>query len=147
VESGSKSLRGGQQPGHRWVDHTGELELELHGVDEAAVFEQACAALAELLGERSATSAEESVVRRIELSVADRALLLAEWLSELVFLAETEGFVPERTAALELTDQRLKAVVEGRLGEPPHLVKAVTYHGLSFERAGEGWRARVVLDV
>jgi SHS2 domain-containing protein len=26
-------------------------------------------------------------------------------------------------------------------------VKAVTYHGLELVREGEGWRARVVLDV
>jgi SHS2 domain-containing protein len=37
--------------------------------------------------------------------------------------------------------------VRGRRGEPSALVKAVTRHGLAFERRETGWRARVVLDV
>jgi SHS2 domain-containing protein len=37
--------------------------------------------------------------------------------------------------------------VGGRRGEPPHRVKAVTYHRLAFERRGAGWTATVVLDV
>jgi SHS2 domain-containing protein len=41
----------------------------------------------------------------------------------------------------------LTAVVAGSAGDPPHLVKGVTYHGLRFERTGAGWLARVVLDV
>jgi len=37
--------------------------------------------------------------------------------------------------------------VAGVLGEPPPLVKAVTYHRLAFEPSGERYVARVVLDV
>ena len=73
--------------------------------------------------------------------------LLAAFLEELVYLAETQGLVPERVAGFDLEGTRLRATVEGRLGQPPHLVKAVTYHGLELVREGEGWRARVVLDV
>ena len=61
--------------------------------------------------------------------------------------AETEGFVPERAGELELDDGVLRATVRGHRGEPRHLVKAVTLHRLLFEPEGDGWRARVVLDV
>ena len=64
-----------------------------------------------------------------------------------VFLAETESFVPEHVVALELERDSVHAVVDGRRDTPPHLVKAVTYHRLFFERAGDVWRANVVLDV
>jgi SHS2 domain-containing protein len=37
-------------------------------------------------------------------------------------------------------------MVQGWEGAPPHLVRAATFHRLSFEPAGAGWRARVVLD-
>ena len=62
-------------------------------------------------------------------------------------LAETEGLVPERLTRLEVGDDYLHAQVEGRHGAPAHLVKAVTYHRLEFERVDDGWRASVVLDV
>jgi SHS2 domain-containing protein len=41
----------------------------------------------------------------------------------------------------------VEATVAGFLNEPPPLVKAVTYHRLAFAQAGDGYRARVVLDV
>jgi len=41
----------------------------------------------------------------------------------------------------------IEANVRARVADPPHLVKAVTYHRLAFEAHGERWRARAVLDV
>ena len=129
---------------YRWVEHTAELELEVEAAGEAEVFADAAAALGELLDDGSGGPAER---REIVLRSAERATLLADWLEELVFLAETEDFVPERLASLELEETRLQAEVEGRSGAPPHLVKAVTYHGLELVHDGKNWRARTILDV
>jgi protein archease len=129
---------------YRWVEHTAELQLELEAPTEEALFADALAAFAELVGREPAGEPDAHEVRA---SAPDRAALLAEWLSELVFLAETQDFVPERATALELSDGELRARVEGRRGRPAHLVKSVTYHGLELRRDGHGWRARVVLDV
>jgi SHS2 domain-containing protein len=130
---------------YRWVEHTGEVELEVDAVTEEEVFADAARALGELLG--AAEPSEEPARRTVKARAPDRATQLAAWLDELVFLAEVEGFVPERVAAVELGGDHVTASVEGRVGSPAHLVKAVTYHGLSFARAGDGWRASVVLDV
>ena len=129
------------------MEHTGELELELWGASEEEVFCEALAAMGELLGDEAGGSAGDAV-REVEVHGADRGRLLAEWLGELAFLAEVEGFVPERAEALDLGDDgRLRARVAGRMGAPPHLVKAVTYHRLAFARQGDGWVARAILDV
>jgi SHS2 domain-containing protein len=130
---------------HRYVEHTGEVELELEGPTEAAVFEQAALALAELVRRPGGGAAES---REIVLPPAERSLLLVDWLGELVFLAEVDGFVPDRVTRLDVDASGLHVLVEGRCGTPAHLVKAVTLHGLRFGRdAGGGWQARVVLDV
>lgn len=129
---------------YRFVEHTGELEIEFEAATEPAVFAEALAALHELLGEGRGEAGER---REIVLSAPDRSALLAEWLSELVFLAETEGFVPERVEQIELTERQLTATVAGRRGNPPHLVKAVTYHRLGLGPTDGGWAGRVVLDV
>jgi protein archease len=129
---------------HRWVEHTGELELTLEASDEAEVFAAALAALRELLDDGSTGPAER---RRVTLRSPERATLLADWIDELVFLAETEDFVAERVDAFELRPDGLDATVLGRRGRPPHLVKAVTYHGLEFAADGDRVRARAVLDV
>jgi SHS2 domain-containing protein len=141
-------MPGATEPGklpamHRFVEHTGEVELEIQAPTEAGVFAEAVAAFGELLeggnGERAR--------HEIAVSAGDRAALLVDWMNELVFLAEVEGFVPERLSSLELRNGGLAATVDGRRGNPPHLVKAVTLNDLKLERTDGCWQARVVLDV
>jgi SHS2 domain-containing protein len=128
----------------RWVEHTAELELEIEAPTQEAVFGEALAAFAELVGHGSGPR----TTRELEVEADEPALLLAEWLSELVYLADAEQFVSERIAAVELGEDRLRATIEGHLGEPRPLVKGVTLHRLEFQPDDTvGWRARVVLDV
>ncbi len=126
-----------------WVDHTSEVELEISAATEAEVFADATRAVGELLG----ASPDGSDRRRFTAAADDRAVLLAEWIGELVLCAEDEGFVPSCALEVDVRDDAVDAVVAGEHGDPPHLVKAVTYHRLAFERAPGGWQARVVLDV
>jgi len=128
---------------HRFVEHTGELELCVEAPTEAGVFEEVLAAF------RTLVDSEGGVPTRHDLDVAalDRALLLVAWLDELVFLAEVEDFVPDRVVSLALEDDRLRATVEGRRGRPVQLVKAVTLNSLELREEGGRWHARVVLDV
>jgi SHS2 domain-containing protein len=127
----------------RWVDHTSELELEIAASSEEEIFGEALAAVAELAGEADGPP----VTKAIEVEADDRALLLVEWLAELVYLSETEELLPERLTALDLADGKLRATVQGRHGQARHLIKAVTLHRLEFTRDDGEWRARVVLDV
>jgi SHS2 domain-containing protein len=128
---------------YRWVEHTGELELEVEAGTEQGVFEEVFQAMCELLS----TEAGQPVTATVDLSAPDRPALLADWVAELAYLAESEGLVPERLVTLELTGSTLTAVVEGHRGTPPQLVKGATYHRLSLEPANDGFRGRVVLDV
>jgi SHS2 domain-containing protein len=129
---------------YRWVEHTAEVELHVEAESREGVFGEALAAFAELV---SRDDRGERVEHEVTAEAQDDATLLAEWLGELVFLAETDDFVPERLERLELDGSRLRAVVSGHRGRPAHLVKAVTYHGLELARTGGVWRAKVVLDV
>jgi protein archease len=130
--------------GYRWVEHTAELELEIHGRTEEAMFAQALAAFAELMGEGHRG---EPVSRQIALAGEERAILLAHWLDELEFLAETEDLVPDAIERFELGAAGLRATVRCHRGRPRGVVKGVTYHRLAFERVSEGYRATVILDV
>jgi SHS2 domain-containing protein len=129
---------------YRWVDHTAEVELEIEAASEREVLEAALRALAELLGIDEAAGPER---RSLSLAATDRPTLLAAWIEELAFLAESEGFVATNLVELDLQSSALNATVAGVLAEPPPLVKAVTYHRLAFEPSGAGYVARVILDV
>ena len=131
---------------YRWIDHTAELELEIEAGSEESVFEEALAAVGELLGERAGEN-RGVAVHRVEVSAPDRATLLAEWLSELAYLAEADGFVPDAVRGLQLVGNALEAAVAGRRASPPHLIKAVTYHRLGMWEESGAWRARIIFDV
>jgi SHS2 domain-containing protein len=128
---------------YRFAAHTGEVQIEVEDASVERVFAEAALALAELIGGEDG----ERTTREVRVAASDPATLLAEWLGELVFLAETEGFVSEKVLALDLGDRSLRASVAGRTSTPRQLVKAVTYHDLVLEHRGERWFARVVLDV
>jgi protein archease len=129
---------------YRWVEHTSELELEIEAASESAVFLEALDAFAELMANEPSVDSER---RDVEVRGDDRESLLVAWLEELVFLAERDGFVPERATELDVGDGLVRATLRGHVGEPRHLVKAVTLHRLLFAADGKGWQARVVLDV
>jgi SHS2 domain-containing protein len=130
---------------YRWLDHTSEAELWIEDESPTAVLGEAAIALGDLLSEHRKG---EPVTHRVGVSAADLPALLAEWLGELVHLAETDGFVPERIVEMDLADSSLEAVVAGQRTEPQTLVKGVTYHRLEMAQdEGGSWHARVVLDV
>jgi SHS2 domain-containing protein len=134
---------------YRWVDHTAEMELEIEAAGEREVLEDAVWALAELLGVDGSepSDADAGTTRNVVAGAPDRPALLAAWIEELAFLAESEGFVATRVLDLEIGDGGVRAVVAGVLGAPPPLIKAVTYHRLEFAPRGDGYGARVILDV
>jgi len=124
-----------------WSEAEGELELEITAPDEQALFAEGFEAMRGLLG---GGAPETAVTREVELAGNDRAALLADFLAELAILADTEGLVPERMSRLELSDEGLRATVEGTRGDPPVRVKGATYERLAFEQAASGWLARAV---
>jgi predicted phosphoribosyltransferase/SHS2 domain-containing protein len=128
----------------RFLEHGGEVELELEAASEGGVFEAALEALAELV---SSGPGGEPAQHVLELPAGDHALLLVDWLNELVFLAEVEQFVPERLVSFELSGEKLRACVAGRRHRPRHLIKAVTLNRLDLRREGATWHAHLVLDV
>lgn len=127
---------------HRFVDHTSELELELEAGSAEGVLEEALLALRELLGSGSG----EDVERAVALEARDAPALLAAWLDELLYLADSEGLLPE-AAELDVSGSRLSGSVRLRRGDARPLVKAVTLHRLRFGPEDGVWRGRVVLDV
>jgi SHS2 domain-containing protein len=130
--------------GYRFVEHGGEVEVELQATTELGVFASALEALAELVKQ---DESGRPARRRIALENADHALLLVDWLGELALLAEVEEFAVERLVAAELAGDVLRAEVAGREGQARSLVKAVTLNDLALRCEDGIWHGRVVIDV
>ena len=128
---------------HEWRNHTAEIELRVVAPSEEQVFAEAADAFGRYI-ELDRTG--EPARHDLDLEADDRGALLVALLEELIYLADTEGFVPDRID-VHLDARRLAGVTDGRRTQIDPIVKAATYHGLRFERDGDAWEARVVFDV
>jgi SHS2 domain-containing protein len=129
-----------------------DCAFEIDGRDLHDLFETAALALAELMVDP--TTVATTVRRRITVSAPALDLLLYDWLGELIFRKDRDREVFPRTTVriIESEDATLVAdVAGGRLDAPGTALradpKAVTLHQFALERAREGWRARLVIDI
>jgi SHS2 domain-containing protein len=134
------------QASHEIVDHASEVRLRIRAGSLAELLAEAGRALAEVQLRESGASTPKW--RDIEVSAPDRAALLAEWLNELIFLGETEAWVPVQFEVERATDTSARVRASGMsLDRAPGLVKAATLHGLRVDEIAGGLEGEVVLDV
>jgi SHS2 domain-containing protein len=128
---------------YEWRSHTADIELRVLAPSENGVLADAADAFGRYV---ELDRDGEPARHELDLEAPDRGSLLVALLEELIFLADTEGFVPDRSE-LCVDGGRLSGVLDGRRTRIDPIVKAATYHGLRFERNGDVWDARVVFDV
>jgi SHS2 domain-containing protein len=128
---------------YEWRDHTAEVELVIRAGSPEDVFREATDAFGRFV-ELDAGGEPGSHV--LELEGRDHATLLVALVEELIYLADTEGFVADDSAAT-LEGNQLHVELTGRRTSVQPIVKAATYHDLAFELTDGSWEARVILDV
>ena len=129
-----------------------DCALEIYGDDLDDLFATAARALAETMVDP--VTLPPTAERRLRLEAPSLDLLLYDWLSELIYLKDSERLVfPQAEVRIE-TDRscRLAARLAGGPLDPARTalradVKAVTFYRFSIERQDHGWCARVVLDI
>ena len=134
-------------PSHEVRQHTSEIELHIRA-----------GSLGDLLGEAGRALSEVQLagadcmfggpVRSIQVSSADRAALLVDWLNELIFLADIDRWVAMDFSVDRVSDTEIAARASGvTLEWAPSRVKAATFHGLRVQDVPGGLEADIILDV
>jgi SHS2 domain-containing protein len=132
---------------HEVVDHTSEVRLRLKAGSLGDLLAESGRALAGIQLRDTARPAPGSW-RPIEVHSRDRASLLADWLNELIFLAETERWFATEFEIAHADERSLRVRARGVTMElAPGLVKAATLHGLKVEDVAGGLQGEVILDV
>jgi protein archease len=131
-------------------EHTADLGLRIRAANLEQLFVEAAEALfSAIVEDLSAVPPKQRL--DVQLQGDDRALLLFDWLNELLFRFDTEHLLFGKFE-VRLKDNTLNGTA---WGEPldlsrhlsSHEVKAITYHGLRVEQEENGWLAEVIVDI
>jgi SHS2 domain-containing protein len=136
--------------GYRIIAHTADVGISAWGADLGVALAAAGRGLFSLTVDLRTVRRRQ--VRNIEVSAPDREGLVVAWLSELIYLFDTEQLLLRHFEICEITDARLTARAYGEKVNPARhrlktAVKAATYHQLEVACDGSGCRLRVILDI
>jgi SHS2 domain-containing protein len=134
----------------RILEHTADIGFEALGGTRAEVFANAGRALFHIIVDPGSVEPREQV--NVLAQGTNQSELLVNWLSELLFLQDTEGWLFRDFEVISLSDNSIQAVARGEKFDPARhqiklLVKAITYHQLMLEKAAGVWRAQVYVDI
>jgi SHS2 domain-containing protein len=137
-------------------EHTADLGLRASAATlEDLLGEAARGLLAMLLANPDAVQPLQE--KEIQIEAVEPALLMFDWLSELLYVFETEKLMlAEFDIRLQAANDQAPFRLTARCrGEPmdetkhqmEHEVKAITYHGLEVIETARGWDAQVIVDI
>jgi len=134
----------------RILEHTADVGFEAVGATCEEVFANSARALFHLIVDLETIAPRDAT--SLSVGGSDTASLLVNWLSELLYLHDAEGWLFSEFAVTLQPDVSLAAVVRGeKFDSARHqskmMVKAITYHQLSLVRTPQGWRAQVYVDI
>jgi SHS2 domain-containing protein len=134
----------------RFIDHTGDLGIEVYGDSLRDLFQHAGEAFADIVTDAETIRPQES--KQICLDADNIEDLLVRWLNEFVFLFDTEDLLFSVFDIVSVDDHHIEATVKGEAYDDTRhpintTVKGATYHQLEVVRQNDLWKAHVIFDL
>lgn len=128
------------------LEHKADLKIRAFGKDLKELFLNTMIGMFE--GARYEGGKNE-IAREIKISSLDLPSLLVDFLSEILYLVETEKEVYQKVNFKEFSEKDIEAELIGKkLKRMGVHIKAVTYHGLDIHQKKDGsWQATVLFDI
>jgi SHS2 domain-containing protein len=150
LPKGRPGTRTVAMPQFRILEHPADVGFEAFGLTREEAFANAARALIYLIVELDTIEPCKEVPMQVQGN--DPESLLVNWLSEILFLHDAEGWIFRDFEIQSLQDDSLTAWARGEKFQPSRhqaklLVKAITYHQLALEKIPGGWRAQVYVDI
>ena len=140
--------------GFRFLEHTADAYVEAYGGSLEEAFENAAAAMTDVMTNVEKVKAEDEEVFVVE--AQDEAALLYSWLEELLVEFELKEKLYSRFEVSSIKETSEGFRLEARAwGEPydkrRHLskvgIKAATYHQMEINKEADGVTLRFILDI
>ncbi len=132
-------------------DHTADVGVRVRAPSLAELLAPATDGLYAIIGDL-VTDGREAESRELELSADEPALLLRDYLAEVLGLFEMGRLMVTTVEAREFSQTRLAATVQLQridmtASTLEREVKAVTYHELRVCRVADGYEATYIVDI
>jgi len=136
--------------GWEYFEVAADIGVHAWGADLAACFRQCGLAVFNLMVPLDAVRPEES--REVGAQGETPEALLVNWVNELLYLHDVEGFVAHDLARPEIDGTRLHVTLTGEPVDPGRhprgsVVKAATFHQLVLDEQPGRVSARLILDI
>lgn len=137
-----------------FLEHMADAYIAAYGRDLAEAFENAAAAMFEVMTDIEKVNSENEDY--VEVEAADEHALLYNWLEELLVKSEINEMLYSKFKIFEVTKTadgfRLKAKIWGEKFNPEKHpqkvgVKAVTYHQMEIIREPDKTTVKFILDI
>ncbi|HKQ49837.1 MAG TPA: archease [Phycisphaerae bacterium] len=137
------------QAGFELFDHTADVGIRVFAPDMNGLIEPAARGLYAVIGELAAKDSPQPF--SLDLSGDDSALLLRDYLTELLILFERDqSFVESSGSAFNaggLSVRGRKFAVDEAKSVYYREVKAITYHELAIRPVTGGYEATIIVDI
>jgi SHS2 domain-containing protein len=140
------------------LEHKADLKIKVFGKTKKELFENAMVGMFEaakyemtkrLMTKRLTTKQLATKRLAIKIKSIDLPSLLVDFLSEVLYLAETKKLVFEKVEFKKFTENEIEANLTGnQLKRMGVHIKGVTYHELDIRQKKDGtWQATILFDI
>lgn len=140
-----------ERPRYDEIEHTADVGFELVAPDLRSAFEAAAAAMFDLICDLDTVGDGVRRTVRVTAREGDLENLMIRWLTELLYLFDSEGLLLSRFDVRSVEGGAVEAEIGGEARDTARHalkadIKAATYHELTVRRTDAGWVVRVIFD-
>jgi SHS2 domain-containing protein len=132
---------------YKILPHPADVRVQTFGKTKEELFLNAMLGMGTVL-QPKIKDKKEKIKNKIKIKSIDLNALLVDFLSEILYLVQTNKEVYDDIKFKKFLNNNLEAELIGNkvesFGED---IKAVTYHGLKIEKSESGFQATILLDI
>jgi SHS2 domain-containing protein len=130
------------------ISHTADVKIRVHAPTLEALFSETFKALMQVM---YGTDRSGGIIKEIRIESSDIESLLADFLSEVLFVSEVESLVFS-DGDIRIDGLSLTAELTGELFDPVRHsggseVKGISYSGLAITHGAKGYKLDIIFDV
>ena len=140
---------------YKYLEHTADAKFEAYGHNIEEAYQNAAFAMADIITDTE--QIEPKIKKDISIKSENRGSLLYDWLEKLLYLLDTEGFLPNIIKVKKITKKDfgyfLTATIVGDIYKSKYEIrkeiKSVTYNEMKIEedKKEKTWKITAVVDI